>query len=584
MNESRSLIQRLSVALDSKSVEYSTVTIALICLCLPLIYFISKGVVYPGHDYWVHIQWGTVFAEQLWSGDYYPRWLADIDGGAGSPAMFYYPPLSHFITAPFSLLFPERELFYWRMNLASMLLIFVSFVSARFFLRSAIKNKDSTIPSCGALLYVAHPYFYVADVYVRGAFAEAWVFAWVPIVFFGLNIIERQRARGMSCIVLGVFGIVSTHIVSAVFWLPVACFYLLIVKPSKQNFVVACLSIVLGIGLSSAYLFTALAYIELANISWMYSLDKIYSSFVVNLQTINLLATGELKFTSMIFIFVAFTLVGMFVFLVLTRKFDRVLVFWLAVFVVSFFMMTPLSAALWRLVPIIYKIQFSWRLTAVLSFVFVVLYASVFDKSSGHARKVVLYIFPFVLCFILPLFVYFAGLSHISNGKAIDSYEGISENSYKLYLGGKRPSFNAYEHQLVPIDVLDKYRYLEFIEIDDETVSYKLIENKPRFLALTVDASKATTIRFKRQAFYGTEIKLNKHILEESFDKRMIVLDLRQGENIIEISLKRMPAETAGYWVSLVSLIFFIFLLLATKYGWPPKAFLWRKSQPALIV
>src|SRR6058998_2871942 len=59
----------------------------------------------PTHDGQIHEVWCSNVAAQLWSGDFYPRWLEDLNGGLGSPAFFFYPPVPFLITSLFQPLF-----------------------------------------------------------------------------------------------------------------------------------------------------------------------------------------------------------------------------------------------------------------------------------------------------------------------------------------------------------------------------------------------------------------------------------------------------------------------------------------------
>src|SRR5216684_7565319 len=75
-----------------------------ICYCvlfsLPLLFY---GFPVSTHDGRLHRMWLSNFQAQLWAGEAYPRWLQGMNGGLGSPAFFFYPPVPYFIT---SLLYP----------------------------------------------------------------------------------------------------------------------------------------------------------------------------------------------------------------------------------------------------------------------------------------------------------------------------------------------------------------------------------------------------------------------------------------------------------------------------------------------
>src|SRR5713226_4500911 len=67
-----------------------------IVLTLPAVVY---GLPFFGDDSAVHTLWYSNFSQQLWAGEWYPRWLQGMNGGLGSPALFYYPPASYFLTS-----------------------------------------------------------------------------------------------------------------------------------------------------------------------------------------------------------------------------------------------------------------------------------------------------------------------------------------------------------------------------------------------------------------------------------------------------------------------------------------------------
>src|SRR5262249_53064373 len=77
-----------------------------------LLVFLGLGLAFPvlmfgfpvrldnnGNDSLIHLSWQTYFSRQLWNGDFYPRWLMDMNGGWGSPSHFFYAPLPHILAS-----------------------------------------------------------------------------------------------------------------------------------------------------------------------------------------------------------------------------------------------------------------------------------------------------------------------------------------------------------------------------------------------------------------------------------------------------------------------------------------------------
>src|SRR5690349_17679671 len=66
---------------------------------------VSVGLAFPalhnglpdGHDSYEHVSRYSSVAHQFGEGEIYPRWLASMNSGLGSPALFVYGPLPYFV-------------------------------------------------------------------------------------------------------------------------------------------------------------------------------------------------------------------------------------------------------------------------------------------------------------------------------------------------------------------------------------------------------------------------------------------------------------------------------------------------------
>src|SRR5689334_18798391 len=69
------------------------VVLAALLLGFPLLLFGFPPTTIDGA---IHIRWVHHAAMQFWDGCLYPRYFPDLNHNFGSPAFFYYPPLSTF--------------------------------------------------------------------------------------------------------------------------------------------------------------------------------------------------------------------------------------------------------------------------------------------------------------------------------------------------------------------------------------------------------------------------------------------------------------------------------------------------------
>ena len=68
--------------------------LAVTALCLPLILVGPQ----KGSSIFMNLPWANGFAEQVLQGELYPRWLEDLNAGAGSPVFFFYGPVPFYFT------------------------------------------------------------------------------------------------------------------------------------------------------------------------------------------------------------------------------------------------------------------------------------------------------------------------------------------------------------------------------------------------------------------------------------------------------------------------------------------------------
>ena len=108
-----------------------------------------------GADLHAQSLWVRHFSRQFWQGEYYPRWLAGMFAGEGSPVFFYYPPLTYFFSALFSRLEPLDAFGYYPMAACALLAVMASGVT--FYIWAVEETGDSGAAMTGSLLYIAAP-------------------------------------------------------------------------------------------------------------------------------------------------------------------------------------------------------------------------------------------------------------------------------------------------------------------------------------------------------------------------------------------------------------------------------------------
>ena len=211
--------RKLLVLIESKSwVQLLAIVLAAALLTLPcLIYGFP-----PAADAPTHVKYQHHFSSQFWSGESYPRWLAEENKGYGSPIS---------CTVPAPLL---------RNSLASP----NHFISSRQSGKSGIGSVCEPGTGCGGCSYLvlvaeAHPssgrdacccclhvaaFILESGIYARGGIGELCTFAWMPLA---LSICETMYKRPTAIFALsGVFALlVVSNLLGTIRFAPVLTIY-----------------------------------------------------------------------------------------------------------------------------------------------------------------------------------------------------------------------------------------------------------------------------------------------------------------------------------------------------------------------
>ncbi|HEV2816883.1 MAG TPA: hypothetical protein VGW40_06650 [Allosphingosinicella sp.] len=203
------------------------------------------------HDsFWIDWVWTDQFGQQLRAGVLYPRWLPASHDGLGAPVFYYYPPLAFY---PAGLL-AALGLSAYAAILATFGLAFAGAGAAMYRWASGWTSH----PLAAALFYMAAPY-HVADVYGRGALAEACAIALIPLLALGLK--RAAEGRGPALLAVAYGAIIATHLPLALLasLFLVAPYALILAKGRPRALPGFAAPLALGLGLSAIYLVPALA-------------------------------------------------------------------------------------------------------------------------------------------------------------------------------------------------------------------------------------------------------------------------------------------------------------------------------------
>jgi hypothetical protein len=196
-----------------------------------------------------HFRWVMQFSESVREpGVFYPRWLASANNHQGSPVTLYYPPLSFYAVAFFSLFADDMQK---ALMLSCWLALFLSGVTMFAFAKSLFSANLSLL---AASVYMLAPY-HLFDLYQGSSLAEFWSFVFVPLVFHAsYRITKTQTRKAIAYLALSYAFLLFTHIpISFVVTLVLPIYVLFLTRNLKQLLQIAT-GLILGAGMSAIFL------------------------------------------------------------------------------------------------------------------------------------------------------------------------------------------------------------------------------------------------------------------------------------------------------------------------------------------
>lgn len=335
----------------------------------PLLLF---GFPHPTFNGFYHLRWFSNFSSQFWHGELYPRWLPEMNFGCGSPAFFYYSPLPYWLSVLFAPV-AGFDLPAWRaLGWGAALSIVLSGLTAFWCLERLASPKQACL---GAAFYMLMPYHLAIDILERGAYAESWAFAWMPLVLGGVLELREQLPDAWLKTTAGFACLFITHLPTSVTFTPLALGFALCV--GMRVFALTLAALGGGVGLAAVYLIPALT--TQSSVSTQY-LQFPYETafFFPTLQIVKPLSRPDAFNVRLLWNFglVGLTSLSSYALLLAAkepRDLFRRTAPWLGLAFCVLLLMLPVAEPLYQVLPPLQMIQFPWRFLAPAALLVVVL-------------------------------------------------------------------------------------------------------------------------------------------------------------------------------------------------------------------
>ncbi len=496
------------------------------------------------------------------------RWSKDLGYGYGYSMFNFYAPLSYYVGGLESFFGVDQIVS--TKTLFALALIFSGI--SMYILGNFLWGSWGGIVS--SVLYVLAPYN-ALNIFVRGNIAEAWAYSFIPLFFYGLFRIYKEKKLRVKYIAVGslsLSAIILSHNLTA-FELSIFFFITLVfffITSKRQAIKFSLLSFALGLLIASFYFIPAIFEASYTNIQSQVGGGADFKDHFVCIQQLwdspwgfGGSAPGCLDGLSFRIGKLHLVLMGIFVLITLKgwkRKKDELSYLIFAIFAFSAFFMIDISKPVWELIKPMEYIQYPWRFLTFASFSSALIAGSLIRelKINYPKLKIPSYI-PGLLVVIIALILYVKLFStQMVLDRSSSYYTNISNLNFRI---------SKISDEYLPKDIKKPQsrdgigEKMQFLKGNGKVVYF---DEKTNSIKTFIDVSSASTILFRLAYFPawkayidGRETVLNK-------STQGVTLELPQGAHELKLLFVETPIERVS---DLLSLSGVGLLILGTIYS-----------------
>jgi hypothetical protein len=336
---------------------------------LPIISIFRQGD-YQSGDFNTHIYRSIDFFTSLTQGQLLPSWAENLNATFGYPLFIFAEPLPYYLV---SLIHFTGFSFI----LSLKVVLALSYISSGlFFYLWAKKEKLNTFAAfSGSVIYLFTPY-HLIDLHFRADIGEVLALTFLPLFFYCLRLYINKQSLNLLFVSglaysLLTFAHQATSAFSLLIIVPYITYHAYCSKNKIKRLFTYSLPVLLGLVYS---LYAWLPHLIYTKYTYAYALAKQGILF----QSVNNLLyspwrfgflfqgpQGQLEFiigyTELFIILVS-------IYTILKRKASGDLIFWTILSIFIIYLITPYSEWVWKLIPLLGIVQYSYRLLLILTF------------------------------------------------------------------------------------------------------------------------------------------------------------------------------------------------------------------------
>lgn len=522
--------------------------------CAPLLWYGAPN----GHSIEYNLVWLKEFAEQLAQGDLYPRWLMNMNSGAGSPVFYFYAPLPFYILSVPTLLCSTCKLTV-QLGIGEWLMIAMSGMSFYYFARHSFSRCSALI---GASFYMLLPYHFEIDLWQRQDIGELTNYIWMPLaLYFIERLIAGKNAIAGLAIVYALM--LLSHLPSALLFSIALGFYLLALAWRRHHW--RCIlhfaaAIALGLLLAGIYWVPALFSEQYIRTDQLWSAVFDFHRWFFPLHGESLDPGEDDTFALRLFAMISLTS-AMFILCWLNayrwrHVLDRSALFaCLIIAAIAWFLMSPYSRLVWENAPELWKVQFPWRIAMVLD-----LACAVALLHSWHVLEQYRDRFTaLTLSVVLGLLLYSwlsADVWHELD--PFDSPDWVSSRDQSVQEGVDAPEYSTAWDPSDPEDENNPLLNIGPLSYDASAGAVTVSQWAPRQIVLRVDLQRATALRIRQYYFPNWQVESSVSgplAVQADLATGLLSVSAPAGQYDLQLRLRPLQQELIGAALSLVGML-----------------------------
>lgn len=526
----------------------------LIVSMLPIISILRPGD-YESGDFNIHIYRIMSFYDSLSEGHLMPSWAGELNATYGNPLFIFNYSLPYYFVSFFHWI---GFSFITCMKIYLGASLYLSGIFMYLFIKKLTGNNLAAFTS--AIFYIFNPYHLIA-VHFRATLGESTIFTLIPLLLYFVTVyIKEKRLIFLVAISLVSQLLFLAHPMIAGIFIIISIIFALFLSGIRKNiktaFIVFCSLIIGVIGSSYSWIsFLIYSRYMFSNPSPFVFQDT-FSNIFYSPWRFGLLFQGPYGELSYIIGYTQIFVIGIAILLLfrksVSKKLMRPYIFWLFIFFIVLFFMSPYSKIIWASFPFFLMLQ-SHRLLLPVALCTSVL-AGYLAISFGTTKKVFIYILLFITIGYTIL-----NWGHRRIIPEIDDTllrkgvwkSTIAEGTTAYFLNNKWADINNFWFPKIP------NKHLEVIQGKGTVKEIKRISTKHSYL---VDAQTPIVIKENTLYFPGWNLKANnKKVSIYPGARGVIHLVLPKGKFYLELNYKDIPLYR---FFKLLSVILFSILLM----------------------